>query len=64
MTPESGNRKRRLVTEYTATICHGCGASGKRRFRHGDVVFEDEPEPCPECGGAIMIDKIFGEILE
>ncbi len=64
MTSERDRKKKRLVTEYTITICHGCGASGKRRFRHGDVVFEDAPEPCLECGGAVMIDKIFGEILE
>lgn len=64
MTSGSNRKKKRLVTEYTTTICHGCGATDKRRFRHGDVVFEDAPEPCPECGGAVMIDKIFGEILE
>lgn len=61
---ESGKRKKRHVTEYTETTCHGCGASDKRRFRHGDVVFEDAPESCPKCGAAVMINRIFEEILE
>ncbi len=55
--------KKEISTTYTIEKCNSCSYQRKREFKNNDYLFQ-EISPCAECGGKVLIEKIFGEIIE
>lgn len=55
--------KEKITIAYTVEKCEKCGMQKKREFSAGDVLFS-KISKCNSCGGAVMIEKIFGETVE
>ena len=48
---------------FTVEKCDKCNKEIKRKFKVGDYLFS-ETTKCPTCNGKLLVEKIFGEIIE
>ncbi|MCH9658089.1 hypothetical protein K0U27_05230 [archaeon] len=55
--------KKKITVAYTIEQCVKCKLLTRRKFKEGDVLFSNTSQ-CNSCGGAIQIEKIFGESSE
>ena len=55
--------KEKITVAYTEEKCAKCNRINKRKFSVGDYLFT-ESSRCDSCGNPMMIEKIFGEILD
>ncbi len=55
--------KEKITIAYTVEKCFQCGTERKREFVEGDVLFTKTIK-CNSCDNMVVIDKIFGEIIE
>ena len=56
------HKERKITGEYTVEGCPSCGAAETRKYAPGDVLF-GPAEKCSSCGGAMRIEKIYGETI-
>lgn len=56
------HKERKITEEYTVGVCTSCGATEKRKYAPGDVLFGTS-EKCASCGGDVRVEKIYGNTI-
>ena len=55
--------KEETILAYTVEKCPKCEKLNRRAFSKGDVLFTSSSK-CTFCDGIVVIEKIYGEILQ
>ena len=55
--------KEETILAYTVEKCPKCEKLNRRAFSKGDVLFTSSSK-CIFCDGIVVIEKIYGEILQ
>ncbi len=55
--------RKKITVAYTVEKCPKCQTVKRREFSQKDVLFS-ESSKCLSCGGMMVIEKIYGQILE
>jgi rRNA maturation protein Nop10 len=49
---------------FTVLDCAKCGEETTREYKEGDTVFTTTDEACTKCGGSMIINQIFVDIVK
>jgi hypothetical protein len=55
--------KEETILAYTVEKCPKCEKLNRRDFSEGDILFTSSSK-CTFCDGIVVIEKIYGEILQ
>lgn len=58
------SKKEKQVVAYSVEQCPQCKKESKRKFKEGDVLFEEGATCCSSCNVQMKVSKIFGETIE
>ncbi|MBN2152762.1 MAG: hypothetical protein JW839_15025 [Candidatus Lokiarchaeota archaeon] len=57
-------KKGEAEVTFTVLGCTSCDDETTREYKEGDIVFEDDGEPCKKCGKKVVIKQIYVDIVK